>query len=113
MPMSRARSPWSAPPDVPALDKQDGYLHLSPASEVRGTAARYFGGATDLVLLVVDLAHPAILPSNVVREAVASRGGAVFPHLYNQPLPMAAVTDVVVIAPAEAGQGFVFPAAIP
>lgn len=53
-----------------ALDTRDGYLHMSPASEVQITAERYFAGRADLVLLVVDL--PA-LGSHVRWDLVESR----------------------------------------
>jgi uncharacterized protein (DUF952 family) len=35
------------------LDIADGYLHMSPASQVRESAVRYFGGKSDVVLLKV------------------------------------------------------------
>ena len=36
-----------------ALDVADGYLHMSPASQVRESAVRYFGGQADVVLLKI------------------------------------------------------------
>lgn len=39
--------------DGAAIDVRDGYLHMSPASEVRSTAQIYFAGTTDLVLLQI------------------------------------------------------------
>lgn len=36
-----------------AVDERDNFMHMSPATEVRGTARRYYAGATDLVLLKV------------------------------------------------------------
>jgi hypothetical protein len=36
-----------------AIDVRDGYLHMSPASEVKRTATIYFAGVTDLWLLKI------------------------------------------------------------
>jgi uncharacterized protein (DUF952 family) len=67
-----------------ALDVKDGFIHLSSADQVAETLALYFAGQTGLVLIEVDL---AALGEAVVWEA--SRGGAMFPHIYG-PLPLAA-----------------------
>ncbi|MFF5173174.1 DUF952 domain-containing protein [Micromonospora sp. NPDC000089] len=69
-----------------ALDRQDGFLHLSAADQVVETARRHYAGATGLTLLAVD---PAPLGPQLRWEP--SRGGALFPHLYG-PLPVTAVT---------------------
>ncbi|PZF98307.1 DUF952 domain-containing protein [Micromonospora deserti] len=68
-----------------ALDRQDGFIHLSAADQVVETARRHFTGATGLTLLTVD---PARLGAALRWEQ--SRGGQLFPHLYG-PLPVAAV----------------------
>lgn len=65
------------------IDAADGYIHLSDADQVRETAARYFAGIEDLVLVAVD--------TNRLGDALRwepSRGGALFPHLY-APLSLA------------------------
>lgn len=36
-----------------AIDHRDGYLHMSPASEVKRSAIIYFAGVTDLWLLKI------------------------------------------------------------
>lgn len=90
LPPERARSGnvhWAG------IDLSDGYLHMSPLSEVRGSAGKYFAGVPDLHVVVVDTAHAAIA-AHVKLDAVASRGGALFPHLYDVPLPWAAVVAV-------------------
>lgn len=59
-----------------AVDHRDGFIHLSAAHQVRGTAARHFAGQAGLVLAAFaekDLA-------NLKWEA--SRGGDLFPHVY-------------------------------
>jgi uncharacterized protein (DUF952 family) len=71
-----------------AVDLADGYVHFSTADQVVETAARHFSGRRGIVLLAVD-AGP--LGDDLRWEA--SRGGALFPHLY-APLP----TDVVLRA---------------
>jgi uncharacterized protein (DUF952 family) len=64
-------------------DQQDGFIHLSTATQVRDTAAKHFAGVPDLQLVAVD------------KEALPirwepSRGGRLFPHLYED-LPLTAV----------------------
>jgi uncharacterized protein (DUF952 family) len=67
------------------VDARDGFIHFSSAAQVRETAARYFAGAGDLMLVAVDAdALDAAL------KCEASRGGELFPHLYGV-LPLAAV----------------------
>jgi uncharacterized protein (DUF952 family) len=67
------------------VDLADGYIHFSTAAQVRETAARHFAGKTDLVLVAVE----AEALGNSLRYE-PSRGGALFPHLY-EPLPLSAV----------------------
>ncbi|MFK3984683.1 DUF952 domain-containing protein [Micromonospora sp. NPDC050397] len=74
--------------DGSAVDRQDGFVHLSAQDQVVETAARHFADQADLVLLTVD---PDRLGTELRWEP--SRGGALFPHLYG-PLP----TDAVVAA---------------
>lgn len=58
-------------------DLRDGFIHFSAAEQVRGTAAKWFAGRLDLVLIALD---PRSLGPQLRYEA--SRGGALFPHLY-------------------------------
>jgi uncharacterized protein (DUF952 family) len=60
------------------VDLADGYIHFSTAEQVKETAARHFAGQNDLVLLTVD---SAALGDRLKWEP--SRGGALFPHLYD------------------------------
>jgi uncharacterized protein (DUF952 family) len=71
-----------------AVDLADGYIHLSTATQVAETAAKHFAGRGDLLLVAVD---EAALGRQLRYEA--SRGGALFPHLYG-PLPLSAVLRV-------------------
>ncbi|WP_298743589.1 DUF952 domain-containing protein [uncultured Brevundimonas sp.] len=66
------------------VDRADGYIHLSTAAQLAETARRHFAGRADLVLVAVD---PAALGGALRWEP--SRGGDLFPHLY-QPLPLSA-----------------------
>ena len=59
------------------IDLADGYIHFSTAGQVAETAAKWFAEECDLVLLAV---HTDRLGSDLKWEA--SRGGALFPHLY-------------------------------
>ncbi|MEL6701014.1 MAG: DUF952 domain-containing protein, partial [Pseudomonadota bacterium] len=59
------------------VDLADGFIHFSTAEQVRETALRHFSGEDDLVIAAVDAAS---LGSDLKWEA--SRGGALFPHLF-------------------------------
>jgi uncharacterized protein (DUF952 family) len=66
-------------------DRADGFIHFSAADQVTASAAKHRAGQTDLLLLAVD---DTALGSALRWEA--SRGGALFPHLYGS-LPLSAV----------------------
>jgi uncharacterized protein (DUF952 family) len=88
------------------IDRIDGYVHLSARDQVRGTLARHFRGQEGLWLLAVD---PEALPPGALRWE-ASRGGALFPHLY-APLPWDAIRTVEALplgpdGSPEPGSGF-------
>lgn len=80
-----------------ADDLRDGFVHFSTATQLPGTAAKYFRGVGDLVLVAVDV---AALGAELWWEP--SRGGDLFPHLY-APLPVATALWVRPIALDEAG----------
>ncbi|TCM86565.1 DUF952 domain-containing protein [Rhodovulum steppense] len=68
------------------VDLADGFIHLSTAEQVTGTAEKHFAGESDLVLVAVA--------ADRLGEALRwelSRGGALFPHLYRE----LSVADVV------------------
>ena len=67
------------------VDVADGYIHLSTADQCDETLAKHFAGQAGLVIVEVDL--PAL--ADTIRWE-ASRGGALFPHIYGM-LPMTAV----------------------
>ena len=69
------------------VDRRDGFIHFSTASQSVETAAKHFAGQRDLVLLYVDTAS---LGGTLRWEP--SRGGALFPHLYGD-LALAAVSE--------------------
>ncbi len=64
-------------------DLRDGFVHLSTREQLKGTLGKHFAGRGDLLVLGVDL------PGFDLRWEV-SRGGALFPHLY-EALPVARV----------------------
>jgi uncharacterized protein (DUF952 family) len=70
------------------VDLADGFIHFSTADQVRETAARHFAGQDELLLVAVDEEKlgPAL-------KYEPSRGGALFPHLYD-PLLLDAVVWV-------------------
>jgi len=59
------------------VDLADGFIHLSTAEQVTGTAEKHFAGESDLVLVALDADR---LGPDLRWEP--SRGGALFPHLY-------------------------------
>ena len=65
------------------VDVTDGFIHFSTGAQVRDTAARHFAGAADLVLV-------AVATAGLDLRWEPSRGGDLFPHLY-EPLPLTAV----------------------
>jgi len=77
------------------IDLTDGYIHFSTAEQMRETAAKHFAGREGLVIIAVE--------AEALGDAMkweASRGGALFPHLYrplktaeaawSKPLPIGA-----------------------
>jgi uncharacterized protein (DUF952 family) len=76
-------------------DLADGFIHFSTAAQIEASAAKHRAGQDDLVLIAVA---PAALGAALKWEA--SRGGALFPHLYGvlplervrwtRPLPLGA-----------------------
>ena len=66
-------------------DRMDGFIHFSGPDQVVASAAKHRAGQSDLVLVAVDVAA-----LGAMLRWEASRGGALFPHLYGQ-LPMTAV----------------------
>ena len=60
----------------------EGFIHFSRWDQLPGTAAAYYAGVPDLVVLVVE---PGELPFRVENG---------FPHLYSE-LPASAVTEVL------------------
>jgi len=68
-----------------ADDRRDGFIHFSFEHQLAATAAKYFAGRDDLMLIEVD--------ADALGDALQlepSRGGDLFPHLYG-PLPLRAV----------------------
>lgn len=76
------RAEWTAALGVgayagSAVDRADGYIHMSSSDQLAETARRHYAGHKDLVLVTIDLRQ---LDETLKWEA--SRGGALFPHLY-------------------------------
>ena len=61
------------------VDLDDGFIHFSTATQAAETAAKHFAGQDGLILAAVD--------AETLGEALKwepSRGGALFPHLYDK-----------------------------
>ena len=78
-------------------DRRDGYIHLSAAHQLEGTARKYFTGVEDLCLVAFA---PADLDPGLVWEA--SRGGDRFPHFYGD-IPASAALWVAPVPLDEQG----------
>jgi uncharacterized protein (DUF952 family) len=70
------------------IDLKDGYIHFSTAAQLKETIRLYFAGLTRQVLFAVPVA-----PFGEAMRWEASRGGDLFPHLYDE-LPMSKVTQM-------------------
>lgn len=86
-----SRAEWDAAKAVgrfegSAVDLADGFIHLSAADQAQETAAKWFKGQESLVLLAIEAE-----PLGEALRWEASRGGALFPHLY-RPLLTSDVT---------------------
>jgi uncharacterized protein (DUF952 family)/uridine phosphorylase len=82
--------------------ESEGFVHLSSAAQVLLTASRYYSGAGDLKLMVLDSEQ---LTDHLKWEDLYGRGEE-FPHLY-APIP---ASSVVAVAPLEQGEaGFLWP----
>lgn len=77
------------------IDIQDGYIHFSTAEQSAQTLALHFTAQEGLTFIEIDSAKLAITWE-------ASRGGQLFPHLY-EPLPLSAVTNSWPLALDETG----------
>ena len=71
-----------------ADDARDGYIHFSTATQVEGTARKFFAGQSGLFLVEVD----ADALGNALRWE-RSRNDELFPHLYGE-LDLGAVLSV-------------------
>ncbi len=80
-----------------AVDIDDGFIHFSTAAQVAETAARHFSGRKGLLLVAVET---AALGDALKWEP--SRGGALFPHLYDV-LSLEAVRRVEALPVGEDG----------
>jgi len=74
--------------DGAPIDHADGFIHLSAAGQAQETAALYFRGQENLLLVGFDA--DALGPD---LKWEASRGGALFPHLFRSLSPAEAVSE--------------------
>lgn len=84
------RNEWAAATDAGVydgapVDRADGFIHFSTASQVAETASKHFAGRDDLLLVALV---PELFGERLRWEP--SRGGSLFPHLYGTFAPVAA-----------------------
>ncbi len=77
-------------------DQADGFIHFSTRTQVWTSAAKHRRGQDNILLLEVDANALGDLGGDALKWE-ASRGGALFPHLY-VPLPVSAVISVTPLA---------------
>lgn len=72
------------------IDLEDGYIHFSTPAQAGVTAAKYFAGVEELMLVACEADD-----MGAALKWEPSRGGDLFPHLY-RPMTMA---DVLWVKP--------------
>jgi len=84
------------------VDVEDGYIHLSTAEQLPGTLEKWFADFERLALIEIDTDHfgPEL-------KWEKSRGGELFPHLYDE-LPMISVITVRLLRKGDEG-GWLLP----
>lgn len=87
-------------------DQADGFIHFSTKQQVWTSAAKHRCGQDNIVLLTVEAAK---LGDSLKWEA--SRGGALFPHLYSA-LPVDAVIEATPLE-LDTNGIHIFPAGFP
>ncbi len=65
-----------------SIDKADGFIHLSTASQLTETVDRHFSGQQDLIIAAINL---ATLGDGIRWEP--SRNRQLFPHVYGKLMP--------------------------
>ena len=81
-------------------DERDGFVHLSTAGTCLETANLYFDVSEQPVVLEIEA---AALGEALRWEAVESRGGQRFPHLYAAGIPVDSVRSVTALEHTPAG----------
>lgn len=80
-----------------AVDLKDGFIHMSDADQLQATLDKHYQGAGTIIIAQIDLTG-----FDDTLKYEASRGGALFPHLYS-PLPIEAVSQHWALSPSAQG----------
>jgi uncharacterized protein (DUF952 family) len=83
---------------------EEGFIHCSLPSQVRGVAELFYADLDDLVVLVIDSDR---LTAPIRFEPPAPGVDALFPHIYG-PVPAGAVVEVIPVTRDATGR-FVLP----
>ena len=75
------------------VDVQDGFIHLSCASQLKATLDKWYAQYAEVAVLEIEAAK-----INTHLKYEVSRGGAEFPHLFAD-LPFTAVERVWLVSP--------------
>ncbi|KAK1970276.1 hypothetical protein LZ32DRAFT_580379 [Colletotrichum eremochloae] len=90
-------SPLPAEYPLSDLDRNDGFIHLSTAEQVLGTADRFFSGTANLWLLKLPY---AALEAHIQWDELPAGAGC-FPHLHGRNFGAADVADARSFARSE------------
>ncbi|MCC2546666.1 DUF952 domain-containing protein [Hymenobacter sp. BT175] len=80
----------------------EGFIHSSERHQILATAARYYAGRTDVLLLELDESQLQQAGIRVEREWVPARNEA-FAHVFS-PIPLAAIRREFSFQPDTGGQ---------
>ena len=89
--------------EASAIDRKDGFFHLSPREDVCETATLYFPGQD---MMAIEW-PTSVLGEGLRYEPVPARGDRLFPHLYGTlPRPGDATAEVLL---TWTGERFIWP----
>ena len=83
--------------DGSPVDRKDGFIHFSTATQLRDTLRLHFAGQSDLVVFAVN-----VVDMGAGLRWEVSRAGELFPHHYG-PLSTAAIGRQVTVSVAADG----------
>jgi uncharacterized protein (DUF952 family) len=87
--------------EAPSLSSE-GFIHCSTPRQIVATANRYYRGATDLLLLVIDESSVSAKLKYEPPAGAQSNQNDLFPHVYG-PISLDAVVEIIDFPPGADG----------